>query len=119
MKAATTIKQDIPLPRWEEVSINHLITQTYGRLKMKETNDFAPTADVGGHMRKDRATLARLIGNKAAVFVAPSRTSPQRDGITKTKSNKENGEADSRKVEAKELIQINLKTKDYELRRHY
>jgi hypothetical protein len=44
-----------------------------------------------------------LIGNKAAVFVAPSRTSPQREGTTKT--NKENGEADSRKVEAKELIQ--------------
>jgi hypothetical protein len=48
-----------------------------------------------------------LIGNKAAVFVAPSRTSPQREGITNTKTNKENGEADSRKVEAKELIQIN------------
>jgi hypothetical protein len=76
MKAATTIKQDIPLPSWEEVSINHLITQTYGRLEMKGTNDFAPTADVGGHMRNDRTT----------VFVAPSLTSPQREGITNTKT---------------------------------
>jgi hypothetical protein len=32
---------------------------------------------------------------------------PQRKGITNTKTNKENGEADSRKVEAKKLIQIN------------
>jgi hypothetical protein len=94
MKAIQTIKQDIPLPRWEEGSINHLIIQTYGRLEMKGTNDFAPTADVGGHMRKDRAP----------VFVAPSLTSPQREGIIETKTKKENGEADSRKVEAKRLI---------------
>jgi hypothetical protein len=76
MKATATNKQDIPLPRWEELSINHLITQTYGRLEMKETNDFAPTADVGGYVRKDRAS----------VFVAPSHTYPQREGITKTKT---------------------------------
>jgi hypothetical protein len=76
MKAAATIKQDIPLPRWEEVSINHLIIQTYGRLKMKGTNDFAATADTAGHVRNDLA----------AVFVAPSLTSPQREGITKTKT---------------------------------
>jgi hypothetical protein len=45
-RAATTIKQDIPLPSWEDVSINHLIIQTYGRLEMKERNDFAATASL-------------------------------------------------------------------------
>jgi hypothetical protein len=76
MKAVTTNKQDIPLPRWAEVSINHLMIQTYGRLEMKETNDFTATADTAGHVRNDLA----------AVFVAPSLTSPQREGITNTKT---------------------------------
>jgi hypothetical protein len=75
MKAATTVKQDIPLPSRGEVSINHLIIQTYGRLEMKERNDFTATAGAAGHVRNDLA----------AVFVAPSRTSPTGKGITKTK----------------------------------
>jgi hypothetical protein len=76
MKAATTVKQDIPLPSWGEVSINHLIIQTYGRLEMKETNDFTSTADTAGHVRNDLA----------AVFAAPSLTSPQREGTTNKKT---------------------------------